>query len=145
MAAAVLIDAGPLVAIIDQEDPHHEAVVGVYGSLRGQAYTIWPALAEACHMLRRRAASGDVDKLLDQVAQGVLNIAELHEDDISPIRTLLTKYSDQRLDLADAALTWVIERDRIETLITLDERDFRPIERALKGRLKLVVPKSPRR
>ena len=60
------------------------------------------------------------------------------------ILAVMRKFADQDLQLADAALVHVAERDGYATLITIDERDFRAVEAARRGRLKLIVPSSPR-
>ncbi len=57
----------------------------------------------------------------------------------------MRKFADKNLQLADAALAHVAERDGYQTLITLDERDFRAVEASRRGRLKLIVPSSSRK
>ncbi len=40
------------------------------------------------------------------------------------IRELMAKYRDRPMDFADAALVRVAERERIETIFTVDRSDF---------------------
>jgi len=47
----VLVDAGPLVALIDADDPQHEACVETLKSFRDPLLTVWPAFTEAMHLL----------------------------------------------------------------------------------------------
>lgn len=140
---AVLVDAGPLAALMDRGDPDHAATLEAMSSVRGEARTVWPALVEACHLLDRKSRDRS-DALLDAVAQGRLKLTRIDADDFPHILRIRRRFADRRLDLADAALTRALERDGIETLMTLDERDFRPIERAYAGRFDLIVPKRRR-
>ncbi len=68
-------------------------------------------------------------------------MAELEAVDMPAILAVMRKFADQNLQLADAALVHGPERDSYQTLITLDERDFRAVEAARRGRLKLIVPR----
>jgi predicted nucleic acid-binding protein len=140
---AVLVDAGPLAAFLDRSDPDHEATLEAMSAIRGEARTVWPAVVEACHLLDRKGRRG-ADALLDILAKGAIKLSRIDAEDIPHILRIRRRFGDRRLDLTDAALTRALERDDIDTLMTLDERDFRPIERAYAGRFKLVVPKKRR-
>lgn len=138
-----LVDAGPLVAALDLNDPRHAAVVALFKGVRGRLTTVWPALTEAHYLLRRRVPD-QAYRLLDAVATDAIGVAELDAGDMPEILAVMRKFADQDLQLADAALAHVAERDGYQTLITLDERDFRAVEASRRGRLKLVVPSSSR-
>lgn len=133
----VLVDAGPLVAAFHRDDPDHEACVEALRSVRGAPAAPWPAITEA-HYLLEKVRSGAGDLLMAALAQGALSVAPLGAEDIPAIRGILRKYRDQGLQLADAALVHLSERDGIGTILTLDERDFRGVAAARKGRLKVV-------
>ena len=51
---------------------------------------------------------------------------------------LMRKYKDLPMDLADAALVRVAERERIRHVFTLDQRDFRVYRPTGLGRLSLL-------
>ncbi len=53
MAAMILIDAGPLIALIHADDRHHDRCRAVLASLREPLATAWPAVAEAMYIDRR--------------------------------------------------------------------------------------------
>ncbi len=122
-----LIDAGPLVAAFDADDSRHTAVVAALKNVPGRLTTVWPALTEAHHLLRRRAPA-QAHRLLDAVSTGAVAIAELDADDMPGILDVMRKFADQGLQLADAALAHVADRDGYGSLITIDERDFRAVE-----------------
>ena len=50
----ILIDAGPLIALLDRSDIHHQRCVDVLASLANQELiTTWACLTEAMHLLGR--------------------------------------------------------------------------------------------
>ncbi len=55
---------------------------------------------------------------------GALRLAELGAIDIPRIHELMKKYADQPMDLADATLVHVAERDHVTRILTLDVKDF---------------------
>jgi len=84
--------------------------------------TVWPVLTEALYLLG--SWSRGQEALLEMVEDGALEVAPLDRDDVPRIRALMKKYSDQPMDVADAALVRVAERDHLTRILTLDRRDF---------------------
>jgi predicted nucleic acid-binding protein len=119
---AVLVDAGPLVALLDKSDPHHNACKRVFEAMRDPLQTVWPAFTEAMYLLsfawEAQAA------LWEFVESGVIGFCDLGSDDAPRMRELMAKYRDQPMDLADAALVCVAERERLRRVFTIDRRDF---------------------
>jgi predicted nucleic acid-binding protein len=118
----VLVDAGPLVAIIDRGDPDHDACVDALGTLPHSLITVWPAFTEAMYLL---APSWQGQKALwSRLEIGALTLASLDETDAPRMRELMEKYRDLPMDLADAALVRVAERESLARIFTLDRRHF---------------------
>lgn len=70
----------------------------------------------------------------------------LGEEDIPPIKNLMEKYSDLPMDLADAALVRVAEREGLRRVLTLNQRDFSVYRLPRKGRFILLpLPGTARR
>lgn len=120
--ASVLVDAGPLVALLDRSDAHHESCKRTLEGLRDQLVTVWPAFTEAMYLLSFswRAQTA----LWDLVSSNAFVFASLDAEDVPRMRELMEKYRDQPMDLADAALVRVAERDGLKRVFTLDRRDF---------------------
>jgi predicted nucleic acid-binding protein len=119
---AVLVDAGPLIALIERTDRHHERCVAALETLTDPLVTVWPAFTEAMYLLRDDERSQEA--LWGMVESGGLEYAELTADDAPRTRLLMQEYRDQPMDLADAALVRVAERDGLRRIFTLDRRHF---------------------
>jgi uncharacterized protein len=118
----VLVDAGPLVALLDKRDPDHEACVSALKAIRDPLVTVWPAFAEAMYLL---GPSWLAQKALwSRLETEALTLAALDETDAPRMRELMEKYRDLPMDLADAALVRVAERESRTEIFTLDRKHF---------------------
>ena len=132
----VLVDAGPLVALIDKGDQHHARCVEALRLLRVPLMTVWPALTEAIYLLGDSWPAQAA--LWEMVETGAVELLPLDAGDLRRMAELMEKYRDLPMDLADAALVRVAERERIRQVFTLDQRDFRVYRPAGLGRLVLI-------
>ena len=118
----ILVDAGPLVALIHADDRHHQQCREALASLREPMITVWPAFTEAMYLL---GFSSDAQDALWQILDSdALRIGELNEEDYPRMRELMRKYHGLPMDLADAALVYLAERESIHRVFTIDRRDF---------------------
>jgi uncharacterized protein len=132
----ILVDAGPLVALADRSDARHEACVTALKRMRGPLATVWPALTEAIYLVQRwpRARA----EILSLVETGAMRVLPLGREDIPRMRALMDKYQDLPMDLADAALVRVAERERVRAIFTTDRRDFSVYRPLGLGKFKIV-------
>ena len=138
MTDAVLIDTGPLIALYNQRDPQHEACRDQMDSIPfGKAYTCWPVITEAAYMLRKHRKHRD--DLLRAIVAGDLVIQRLRELDMAPVQEVFSKYHDQEIDLADACLLHLADREDIDSILTLDRRHFSVLRR-LDGSILHLLP-----
>ena len=117
----ILVDAGPLVAVIDADDHHHAACCAAMKKLQPPLVTVWPAITEAMYLLEDFRAQ---DALWQMVLRGVVVIEALEPLDLARARDLMAKYRDLPMDLADAALVAVAERLGCRRVFTTDRKDF---------------------
>jgi uncharacterized protein len=132
----ILIDAGPLVALVNRSDMWHEKCLATSKTFHEPALTVWPAVTEAVFLVPRSFAAQS--EILYVIESGEVRFAELDRSDVPRIRELIVKYHDLPMDLADAALVRVAERERIRTIFTLDRRDFEIYRPARIGRFHIV-------
>jgi predicted nucleic acid-binding protein len=118
----ILVDAGPLVAFVDADDQHHATCVGALQHVREPLGTVWPPLTEAMYLLGDQLRAQEA--LWEMVARGVVQLLPLDATDVPRIRELMRKYADRQMDLADAALVRVAERDNLRKIFTVDKKDF---------------------
>ncbi|MDR5694930.1 MAG: PIN domain-containing protein [Armatimonadota bacterium] len=123
----ILVDTGPLVALLDAGDEDHERCVEVAKRLRAELITTWPVMTEALYLLA--GVPEGQDALLGKVETGELQVAELTIEDVPVVRLLMRKYQDLPMDFADASLVRVAQRDGLGTIFTLDRRDFQVYRR----------------
>ena len=134
---AILVDTGPLLALLDRSDPYHLTCQETLSSLDDSLVTVWPVVTEAMYILRAYWQAQDA--LWEMIDTGAVEILVLGKDDIARMRDLLRKYRDLPMDLADAALVRVAERERLRRIFTLDRRDFQIYRPSRIGRF-VVLP-----
>ena len=133
----ILVDAGPLIALVDADDRHHRACANSFADVREALGTVWPVLAEAVYQVSDvRGGSAAIWQLIER---GAIRLLPLDEEDVPRIRELMEKYADLPMDLADAALVRVAERDGLRTIFTIDRRDF-TVYRLKGGRRLAILP-----
>ena len=134
---AILIDAGPLVALLHHDDQHHEKCVVALATLRDPLVTVWPALTEAMYLLNFSWRAQDA--LWELVLDETIRLLSVEADDHRRMRDLMKKYRMLPMDLADAALVAVAERERIRRIFTVDRRDFSMYHPAKLGKF-MIIP-----
>lgn len=118
-----LCDTGPLVALIDRDDPYHERCVAAL-ERETTLITTWHCFTEAMHLLRRAGGHRAQDALWGYLGEELITLYESEEREWPRMRTLMRKYSDAPMDLADASLVSAAERLGLRRVFTLD-RHFR--------------------
>jgi predicted nucleic acid-binding protein len=132
-----LVDAGPLVALIDADEPDHESCVLAFEAADLPLRTTWPAVTEAMYLLGRAAGSVGHQSLWRLPLSGRLQIADLSPEAVERSAALMDKYADRPMDLADATLVALAEEIGERRIITLDD-DFQIYRIHGRGRFQLM-------
>ena len=135
----ILLDTGPLVALLAQNDTYHRLCVDTLASLSPPLFTCWPVLTEAAWLLRDQERP--VDRMLDAQISGMFELLSLESDSLTAIAAIMRRYENIRLQLADAALVYLADRENIRTIFTLDRRDF-AIVRLKRNRMLKLIPEK---
>jgi predicted nucleic acid-binding protein len=135
----ILTDTGPLVALINRNDPNHGFCAEATKNLpRGPLVTTWPCFTEAMYLLHRAGGYPAQAALWLLREAGRLALHESGEAEMARMAALMAKYSDLPMDLADASLLAAAEQRGTRRVFTLD-RDFR-VYRFPDGAAVEVVP-----
>lgn len=133
---AVLIDAGPLMALLDRSDPYHRTCSEVLKKIRDPLVTVWPAVTEAMYLLGfSRTAQKALWEMIETETPALLRLGQ---EDLPRMKELMGKYRSLPMDLADAALVRVAERENIRRIFTLDRRDFEIYRPSRIGRFSIL-------
>lgn len=133
----VLIDAGPLVALLDRRDQYHAWATAQFRRMRGSLMTCDAVLSEAFF-------------LVQMVAKGNETLCEFLERDVVvpnfDLRTelpcvleLIRRYRDVPMSLADACLVRMAELHDHSKVFTLDAH-FRAYRKNSRQLIPLIAP-----
>lgn len=138
MTNRVLIDSGPLVALLSERDQYRQSCLEMAATLPAIAQTCWPVVTEVAYLLRRHAKRRD--DFLSKCDGSRFEILSLTADDLPAIRFILFQYRDQGFDFADACLMHLSVREGIERVFTLDRRHFSIFRTTAGAALTLIAP-----
>lgn len=138
MMPSVIIDAGPLVALINARDTYHAWTVEQLKQAAGPLLTCEAALSEAVFLLR--TMPGGVSQIEGMLRTGGLKSFFCLSAEIVPVCNLLRKYADVPMSLADACLVRMSELYPKHRVLTLD-RDFHVYRRNRKQVIPLLMPR----
>jgi predicted nucleic acid-binding protein len=119
-----LTDTGPLVALINRNDPHHlECIEAVKGLPSGPLITTWPCFTETMYLLHK--AGGLPAQAALWLIRKDRRLLLHHASEAEEVRmaTLMATYHDLPMDLADASLVAAAESLPTRRVFTLDQ-DF---------------------
>ena len=132
----VLVDTGPLVAILDRRDSQHARCVQIMHEIQPPLLTCWPVLTEAAWLLRFDRSS--ISRLILAGQSGWLRLLDVDGSELSAIDKLLHRYHELSPQLADLTLLYLAQRDEFGTIFTLDRRDFSVFRRRGKSGFNLL-------
>ena len=113
-----LIDAGPLIAYYNANDPWHKKVLTSFESYRGQFITTSPVITEVMWLLKSNYQVQN-EFLLD-LSKGLYYVESLRYEDFARIADLNAKYFDLPGDFADLSLIAIAQRLDLADIVSLD-------------------------
>lgn len=121
----ILVDAGFLYALLDEDDAWHIRATAASGQIKEKWITTWPVLTEAVHLITRWVDVEPAIGLMQDVAEGDIAVWNISPETCRKVPALMKRYADLPMDLADASLILLAESLGHGRILTTDERDFR--------------------
>lgn len=133
----VVLDTGPLVAMLDRRDPFHLWAAEQLRGLRPPFLTCEAVISECLFLLQDKP--GGVATLLSYLREDLVKLAFDLDDHLDAISHLLLKYQDVPMSLADASLVRMSELHDRSRVFTLDS-DFKLYRRHGRQSIPLIYP-----
>ena len=121
MKNLVILDTGPLVALLNRGDRHHRWAREQWAQIDPPLFTCEAVLAEACFLVR--GFPGGQAAVLELAQRGILDVSFRLIEETEAILRLLRKYRDVPMSLADGCIVRMAERRAQGLVFTLDN-DF---------------------
>ncbi len=139
-ANCILLDTGPLAALLNTADRAHARAKTWFQSSTGLMVTTEAVITELCYLLADSTELQAAALVWVQQAKAYGRL-EIHPvQDYATLAALIERYGDLPCDYADATLIAAANTLDVREIATLDERDF-SIYRLNKNRgFKLVFP-----
>jgi predicted nucleic acid-binding protein len=134
----IVADTSGLLALFNPREPEHadvaRAVAGESEPLVVSPYVI----AELDYLVATRHGVDAELAVLDELAGGAYELAQVELDELHSIRSIVERYRDQDISVADASLVVLASRYRTRSLLTLDRRHFTVVRPVDGGRFRLL-------
>ncbi|HJT76894.1 MAG TPA: PIN domain-containing protein [Gemmataceae bacterium] len=137
MIRDVVVDTGPLIALLELRDQHHAWVQSQFAEIVPPLLTCEAVLTEACYLARR--TRGRAQATLELFERGVVRLAFDLGANFAPVSSLIRRYANVPMSLADACLVRMSELVAGGVVFTLD-CDFRIYRRHGRQKIPLVIP-----
>ncbi len=143
MPARGLIDTGPILALLDRNDPWHGLCVEAISGLRLPLMTSAAVLTEVLHLIPDGPRTLEVAWTL--IRSGAITVASITDDDLHSLHALMTRYRDRPMDFADATLVHLAHRESLTEIFTIDHDDFETYRIDGRRRFRVVPDRAARR
>lgn len=134
----MIVDTSVLLAYLDDLERQHArcrvAIESADESLVLSPYV----LAELDYLILSRYGVDAERTALTEIAGGAWELAAFDDDDLTTAITIIERYRDQEIGLADASLVVLAARYHTRTIATLDHRHFDALRPLTGGRFKVV-------
>lgn len=134
----ILLDTSGLLSAIDSSQHRHSEAVAVLAAARGPLLLSPFVLAELDYLLATRVGTQAELALLGEVARGAYRLEVFAADDVAAARSVVERYHDLDIGLADASIVVLAERYGVTDLLTLDRRHFQAIRGPGRKRFRLL-------
>ncbi|WP_102142005.1 PIN domain-containing protein [Mycobacterium hubeiense] len=135
----MIIDTSALLAYFDAGEPDHDAVARVIDGNEDPLVISPYVVAELDYLVATRVGVDAKLAVLGELSSGAWELAAIGGSDLELAASVVKKYRDQNIGVADASNVVLADRYQTRTIVTLDRRHFEVL-RPLRGGRFIVVP-----
>jgi predicted nucleic acid-binding protein len=137
MRVRALADTGALLAYLDRKDKWHLRCREAFEQeLLFPLLTSTAVLTELFHLARGRKQQ--LELVWEFVRSGALRVVPVTDADLASLESLMLRYRDRPMDLADATLALIAERESVLSVFTTDNDDFETYRLSGRRRFRVV-------
>ena len=132
----IVVDTGAMLALLDADEEHHEAVRGLYEESPERWILPWAILPEVDYLVSTHLGAKAQEAFLEDLSDGAFSVEWGREADLDVARRIHTRYRALKLGLVDAVVMATAERLKAKAIATLDLRHFAAV--TIKGNPKIL-------
>jgi uncharacterized protein len=137
MAKTVLIDSGPIVAVLRRRDQHHGWARAHFES-SNESFATCEAVISESHFLIE-GIPGGVEALYALLERGIIKVPFSLTGHLAETVRRIRRYRDVPISLADACLVRMAELEE-DTVVFTTDSDFRVYRRNGRHVIPLIIP-----
>ncbi len=132
MANSIIVDSGPLVALLSPRDHAHAWCLSRMETFENPLLTCDAVLSEAFFLLKRHADRGS-EELMEMIRRGLIRSSFSFSENEGRLLSIMKKYTKLPTSFADSCLVAMAEQYENAKVWTLDSdfRIYRKIDRRL--------------
>jgi len=135
----LIVDTSALLAYFDASEPDHAAVEHHLNSSTDLLVVSPYVIAELDYLVATRHGVHAELAVLDELTSGAWDLAGFDVADLQQARSIVARYGDHDIGVADASNVVLAHRHRTRTIVTLDRRHFEML-RPIGGNRFTVLP-----
>ncbi len=137
MRYSVILDTGPLIALIDRRDSYHSWVTTELDTIQPPLLSCEAVLSEAWFLLQR--VSNGRETLVGLLKSKQILVSFQFNQEVDSITELLTRYASVPISLADACIVRMAEHHPRSLVLTLDS-DFQIYRKFKNQPIPVIIP-----
>ena len=134
----IILDTGPLIALLSERDDYHNLIIQQLAYLKGPIATCEAIITEASFLLKKRTTQ-EPAILLEMVHNGSIEVPFHFDDEVEMVEQLMEKYANVPMSFADACLVRMAELYPNSAVLTLDS-DFRIYRKNRNQIIPVIMP-----
>jgi predicted nucleic acid-binding protein len=135
---AVIVDTSALLAFFDVDEPDHDAVAAVLVDADEPLVVSPYVVAELDYLVGSRLGIAAELAVIAELAGGAWDLPAIDAEGLKDARTVVERYPDQRIGVADASNVVLAEHYQTQTIVTLDHRHFDVLHPLTGGRFTVL-------